>query len=158
MSSAPPGCTSSAGWKISRTRPGSAGADGQREAGAEQHRGVRVVAAGVHHAVDGGRERQAGVLLQRQGVEVGAQRDAAVAVADVADEAGAAGEGAGLETGRRQLPGDQLGGAVLGAAELGCGVDGPAPADDVVTVRGQPGVEPGRAADPAPRSDTRALR
>ena len=78
MSSAPPGWTSSAGWKISRTRPGSAGADGQREAGAEQHRGVRVVPAGVHHAVR--RWRRTGSPVSScsgQRVQVGAQRDAA---------------------------------------------------------------------------------
>ena len=124
---------------------GQRGRRGQREAGAEQHRGVRVVAAGVHHAGDGGRVREAGVLLQRQGVEVGAQRDAAIAVADVADEAGAAGERAGFETGRHQLAGHERRGAVLGAAELGVRVQGATPGDDVVTVRGQPRVEPGRS-------------
>ena len=51
MSIAPPGWTSSAGWKISRTRPGSVGRAGERETGAEHHRGVRVVPAGVHDAL-----------------------------------------------------------------------------------------------------------
>ena len=50
MSIAPPGWISSAGWKISRTRPGSGGRAREREPGAEQHRGVRVVPAGVHDA------------------------------------------------------------------------------------------------------------
>ena len=81
MSIAPPGWISSAGWKISRTRPGRSGDAGERETGAEQHGGVRVVPAGVHDALDRRRERQAGVLLQRERVEVGAQGDAALAAA-----------------------------------------------------------------------------
>ncbi len=61
-------------------------------------------------------------------------------------QTGSAGEGAGLETCRHQPLGDHLRGAVLGAAELGYGVERSAPAHDVGAVCGEPGVEPGRAA------------
>ena len=102
MSIAPPGCTSSAGWKISRTRPGSDGALASASPAPEHHRGVRVVAAGVHHVRHGRGERQPGGLVQRKGVDVGAQGDAALAAADVADQADAAGQGARLQSGRGQ--------------------------------------------------------
>ena len=146
MSIAPPGWTSSAGWKSSRTPAGQRRRGGESEARPEQHGGVGVVPAGVHHAVDGGGERQAGVLLERQRVQVGAQRDTTVAEADVADEAGAAGEGAGLEPGRHEPPRHELGGAVLGAAELGYGVQGTSPGDDVSAMGFEPGLQPCRAA------------
>ena len=68
--------TSSAGWKISRTRPGSWSAiAAQREAGAEQRRGVQVVAAGVRDALDRAGPRVVGAVVDRERVEVGAQRD-----------------------------------------------------------------------------------
>ncbi len=59
--------------------------------GAEQHRGVAVMAAGVHLARHGRFVRQAGFLLERQRVHVGAQADdlvAGLAAADDADDAG----------------------------------------------------------------------
>ena len=40
--------------------------------------------------------------MEREGVDVGAQGDAALAAADVADQAGATGQGARLEAGRGQ--------------------------------------------------------
>src|ERR1035437_7317545 len=43
--------------------------------GAEEHRHVGVVTAGVHHAVDLGAEFQPGFLGQRQGVHVAPQQD-----------------------------------------------------------------------------------
>ena len=66
--------------------------------GAEQHRGVAVVAAGVHLAGHRRLVRQAGRLLDRQRIHVGAQpdhlaRSAALAAADDADDAGAADAG-----------------------------------------------------------------
>ena len=64
--------------------------------GAQQHRGVAVVAAGVHLAGHRRLVRQAGLLLERQRVHVGAQPDhlaAGLAAADDADDAGAADAG-----------------------------------------------------------------
>jgi hypothetical protein len=125
---------------------GQAGRRGQREPGAEQHRGVRVVPAGVHDALDRGRERQAGVLLQRECVEVGPQGHAALAEADIADQPAAARQGARLETGRHQRGGDERGGAPLGATELRHRVQRSPPADELARVGSEPGVEPGRPA------------
>src|SRR5690606_33981075 len=114
----------------------------QREAGSEQHGGVRVVAAGVHHAVDGGGEGETGVLAEGQRVEVGAQGYAPLAEPDVTDQTGAAGEGARLETGRHQPLGDHLRGAELGPTELRYRVERSAPAHDVGAVGVEPCVEP----------------
>ena len=101
------------------------------------------MAAGVHYAVDGGGERESGVLLEGQGVEVGAQRHAAIAESDVADQAGTAGKGAGLEAGGHQPLGYELCGAQLGPAELGYRVERSTPAHDIGAVCVEPGVEPG---------------
>ena len=46
----------------------------QHPGGADEHRGVQVVAAGVHDAVDAAAELQAGLLLHRQRVHVAAQQ------------------------------------------------------------------------------------
>ena len=64
--------------------------------GAEQHRGVAVMAAGVHLARHGRFVRQAGFLLERQRIHVGAKPDdlvARLAAADDADDAGPADPG-----------------------------------------------------------------
>jgi hypothetical protein len=83
---------------------------------------VGVVPAGVHHTVHGGGERKTGHLLEGQRIEIRAQRDAPLAEPDIADQPGAAGERARLEPRRQQMLLDQLGGVLLGAAELGEGV------------------------------------
>ncbi len=65
---------------------------GEVARGAEQHRGVAVMAAAVEAAGDGGAPFQVGVLLHRQRVHVGAQANALAAVAlalDHPDHAGA---------------------------------------------------------------------
>ncbi len=69
---------------------------GQIFGGAEQHRGVAVMAAGMHLARHRRFVRQAGFLLERQRVHVGAQPDdlfAGLAAADDADDAGPADAG-----------------------------------------------------------------
>ena len=146
MSIAPPGCTSSAGWKIEPDPPRQRRRTRQREPGAEQHRGVRVVAAGVHDVRRRRGERQPRRLVQRESVDVGAQGHAARAAAHVADQTGAAGQGARLEAGRRQQAADQGRGAVLGAAQLRRGVQGTTPGDDLGPVQCQPRVQPCRTA------------
>ena len=52
-----------------------AGAVGEQPGGADEHRRVGVVPAGVHRVVDARREVEPGVLVQRQGVHVAAQQD-----------------------------------------------------------------------------------
>jgi hypothetical protein len=67
-------------------------------------------------------------------------------VADVADQARAAGEDARLETDLAQQLRDELGGVVLAPGELGVCVDVASPGDYVGGVRLQPVVEPRGAA------------
>ncbi len=72
---------SSAGWKYRCTVPEKLRVAREVLRGAEQHRRVAVVAARVHLAVRAARIRQAGLLDDRQRVHVGANADAARAVA-----------------------------------------------------------------------------
>ena len=66
---------SSPGWNMKRTVPGSSRAARVQQAGrADEHRGVRVVTARVHAAVDLARELEPGVLGHRQRVHVAAQQ------------------------------------------------------------------------------------
>ena len=92
---------------------------------AEQHGGVAVMAAGMHHALGGGTIRNVVQLLDRQGVHVGAQADGAVAgaVAQHADHAGHAHAAMHLDPPGFELPGDDLGGAVFRHAKFGMGVE-----------------------------------
>jgi len=92
------------------------------EPGAQQHRRVRVVPAGVHDAVDGRGEGQAGVLGERQRVHVGAQRDASLSVTNVTYQARAAGERARLQPRVHEHPRDQRRRTVLAPGELGDGM------------------------------------
>ena len=65
---APPGMTSSAGWKISRTRPGSRSATpASARPAPSSGGGVHVVAAGVRDARDGAGPRVAGAVVDRGG-------------------------------------------------------------------------------------------
>ena len=129
-SSAPPGMTSSAGWKTSRTRPGSPSRRRelrQRQTGAEHDRGVHVVTAGV---ADAGIARAVGHVLrvlERQRVEVGPQqhgRAGGLGVADVAPQAGRRQQLRGRPACVSRL-GDDGRGALLAAAELGMARAGP---------------------------------
>ena len=110
---------------------GQLGRAGQRTGRAEQDRGMCVVAAHVRGTVHGGRVRQAGRLGQRQRVHVGTKRDTTVTAADVADDAGAAGQHPRLQADRAQQRNDQLGSGELLAGKLGMGVDVPPPGQHV---------------------------
>ena len=76
---------------------------GQQHADAEQDRGVHVVAAGVADALHGGAVRHVLGVVQRQGVDVGAQRDdrAVGPAVDVADHAVALGQQPRAQPGQR---------------------------------------------------------
>ena len=116
---------SSAGWKIRFSVPVKRPAFGQMARRGQQHRGVAVVAAGVHHAGVAAGIGQAGGLVDRQGVHVGAQAEPALAVAahQPADDAGAAEAALHLVAPGLQLLGHQGRGAVLVEGELGVVVD-----------------------------------
>ena len=96
---------------------------------AEQHRGVAVMAAGVHLAGHGRLVGKLVRLLERQGVHVGAQPDHLAArrrrlAADDADHAGAPDAGHHLVAAERlELLGDRGGGAVDLVEQLGMGMD-----------------------------------
>ena len=93
--------------------------------GAEQHRGVAVMAAGVHLAVVAAAIREVVGLVDRQRVHVGAQADRGLAVAGAqhADHAGVADAAVHLDAPFLQLARDQVGGAMLLQAEFRMGVD-----------------------------------
>ncbi len=115
-------------------RAGEAGALGlQRPRRAEQHRGVGVVPARVHHPFHQGGARLAGALLDGQGVHVGAQAGhlARVAPRDRADHAGAGHPAVGYAE-RVELPLDAGGGPHLFEAGLGVQLDLAAEADRVL--------------------------
>ena len=97
--------------------------------GAEQHGRVPVVAARVHLARRLGCVRNARHLLDRQGVHVGAQPDRgrAVALAQHADDAGAADADMHLDAERFKFLRDDIRGAMLLEAELRMGVKVAAP-------------------------------
>ncbi len=106
-------------------RPGEALLLRQRGGGAQQHRRVAVVAAGVHLAGDLRRVRDAGLFLDVQCVEIGAQADrlAAGAGAEHADDAGLREPGVHLEPERAQLVRDEGRGRLLLERGLGVGVE-----------------------------------
>ena len=104
--------------------------------GAEQHRGVAVMAAGVHLARHRRFVRQAGFFLERQRIHVGAQADdlvAGLAAADDADDAGAADAGDHLVAAEAlELVGDRRRGAVHVVVQFRMGVNIPPPCGDFV--------------------------
>jgi hypothetical protein len=94
----------------------------QHRSGSQQRGRVTVVPAGVHHAGVGGGVGQAGVLGDRQRVDVGPQRDARLRwISDPGDgrrrRIGHAGDELDAQAG--QLGADQLRRLVLGVAQLG---------------------------------------
>ena len=100
----------------------------QRQRGAEQHRGMRVVAAGVRDVGHHRGVRHSGPLGHRQRIHVGPQRDARPVLGpEIADQAGAAGQHLRVEAGVGELRRDELGGGELLPAQLRVGVDVPAP-------------------------------
>ena len=95
--------------------------------GAEQHRGMAVMAAGVHLAGNAGAIGQVGRFLDRQRVHVGAKADGALALAlaplDDADDAGLADRGPDLVAAElAQTFGDEIGSARQVVEKLGIGV------------------------------------
>ena len=99
---------------------------------AEQHRGMAVMAAGVHLAGGFGPIGEIGLFLDRQRVHVGPQADRARArslrAANDADHAGAADRSPHLVAAEGAKPvGDELGGGVDVVKELGVLVDFPSP-------------------------------
>ena len=102
---------------------------------AEQHRGVPVMAAGVHLAGLGRGVGKPGRLLDRQRVHVGAKPDAAIVAAlpfEHADHPGPADAAMHRDAPGGELFGDDRGGALLLEADLRMGVEVVPPGDEVV--------------------------
>jgi hypothetical protein len=89
---------------------------GQQAGGAQQHRRVQVVAAGVHRPGHLRGERQTGVLLHRQGVHVGAQQVARAGPGAAQDADGGGGRRPDGHLDRQ--PGQLLQHGGLGARQL----------------------------------------
>ena len=108
----------------------------------EHHSGVDVVTAGVHDARILRGELESGDLGDRQGVDVGAEGHGRLVgvPSDVDDEAGA-GQQHRLQADAAQRGVQERGGLHLFMGQLGVGVEVAAPADDVVVVVDQPGVD-----------------
>ena len=128
---AAPAPPSSAGWKITTAVPAKLRVSARYFGSAEQHRGVAVMAAGMHLAGHRRFIRQAGFLLDRQGIHVGAQAEHLVAglpAADDADHAGAADAGNHLVAAEAfELVGDRGRGAVHVVTQLRMGMKVPPP-------------------------------
>jgi len=111
---------------------------------AEQHRGVAVMAAGMHLARIGRGIGQPGQLLQRQAVHVGAQADGPLArplAADHPDHAGPADALGDLDAPVAHVLRDECGRAMLFQPEFRMGVDVAANRREFGMVPIQPGVE-----------------
>ena len=107
---------------------------GQMLGGAEQHRGVAVMAAGVHHARIGRAVIRCARLGHWQRVDIGADADRAVRLSspERCDDAGAADAGLDfLDPEFAQQVDDEGAGAMLVESELGMLVDMAAPAGHV---------------------------
>ena len=115
----------------------------------EQDRGVRVVPAGMTRARGARAVRDVLEVGQRQRVDVGTQRDHSLALADVADDAGAAGQHGRRQSEHPQPLGDQVGRALLGEAELGMCMQVAADRDQLGLVRSEPVVENPHRARPS---------
>ena len=102
---------------------------GERPRRAEQHGGMAVVAAAVHLARNDAGPRQAGHLLHRDGVHVGAARSCARfhRRPQHAHHAGDGDAGMHLVAPGAQPLGDERAGGVLLEAQLGFAMDGMAP-------------------------------
>ena len=93
--------------------------------GAKQHRGMAVVAAGVHFPGVRGCMREGVEFLHRQRVHVGSQSDGRIAAAalDDADDARHAHAAQHRDAPLSQLLGDDVGSALLFVAQLWVGMD-----------------------------------
>jgi hypothetical protein len=89
------------------------------------------VAAGVHHPGDARAEGEAGLLVDGEGVDVGAKqhRPPRPAALEAEDRPGGGGTAQLLEPERAQPLTDDRRGADLLAGQLGLGVEGPAQVD-----------------------------
>lgn len=115
---------------------------GQRQAGAQQDGGVRVMPAAVGNSGHRRGIRRAGALGHRQGVQIGAQRDPRpVFGTDITGQPGPTGQHLGFEPRIGQPLGDERGGGELLAAQFGMAVDMATPVDQIVVVGGQPGFD-----------------
>ena len=145
-SSAPPGTDSSAGWKISRTRPGSR--SWRRSASASAAPSTIAVCASWPQAWQTpGTVDAYGTVLdvgQRQRVDVRPQRDHPAAGADVAGHPGAARQHPRRQPGRGQPLDQQRGGLVLGVGQLRVGCAAGAARRPARSRAGQPAVQPRR--------------
>jgi len=103
---------------------------------------VQVVAARVHDPVDGARVLEARLLLDRQRVHVGAQHHRrSVAVAEHADDAGAADPGRHLEPGGLQPARCDAGGAFLLHRQLRVSVEVLVEVLESCTISSRPSVD-----------------
>ena len=124
-----------AGLEHEHHAPGQRGAPGGEDPrGAQQHRHVRIVPAGVHGAVHLGGEVQARVLLEGQGVHVRAQEDRAAgpAALERRDDRGRLLARADVEPQAVERLQHHLLGAGQREADLGVSVDAAPHGDDVV--------------------------
>ena len=124
---------------------------GEHDPDAEQDRRVHVVAAGVGHARHLRGEVDRAAVRDRQGVEVGAQADQALALLveavrdDVAPRAGADRQDLGHQADGLEDLDHPRGGAVLGVADLGVGVQVAADGDEPLVHGVDLGDDPGTA-------------
>ncbi len=123
------------------------GVGGEGQPGAQHHRGVHVVAAGVADAVVARAVGHVLLVLQRQRVDVRAQADDDVALAELADQAGPALQHLGRQPRVHEPVDQQPGRPPLLTAQLGVGVHVAAEGDQVLAVRREPAVGGRRAVD-----------
>ena len=146
MSIAPPGCTSSAGWKISRTRPGSAGA----LASARPAPSTIAVWASCPQAcmTFGTVEANGSPVASCSGRASMSARSATQRRPWPTSQTRPVPSGSvrGSRPAAVSRPADQRRGAALGPAQLRRGVQRPTPGDDLGPVQRQPGVQPRRTA------------
>jgi hypothetical protein len=98
----------------------------------EQHRGVPVMAAGMHQAGPFARIGQAGLLLDRQRIDVGTDADGVTvsAIPQRADDAGPSEAAMHLIAQRSEPASDEVGGPYLLKAKLGMAVQGMSDGDE----------------------------
>ncbi len=121
----PPPPPSSAGWKMKWTVPSKLRGFGKILGGAQQHRGVTVMAAGVHRPCVQTAMFEIIRLLHRQRVHIGANADRALrcAAAQRSNQAGGGDAAGHFDAPGFQLGCDQVAGTVLPEAEFRMRVD-----------------------------------
>ena len=116
----------------------------------QQRDGMAIVAATVELALDRRTIVDRRLLAHRQGIELGAQSDQALAAlgrlalpAQQADDSRPANSGLDLEAERAEALSNERGGAMLLEADLGMGMQLPQPGKGFRLVRSEPGLEHG---------------